>query len=203
MKISLCDSAPRRGFTLLELLVTIAIVASLAALLVPAASNMKEGANQSKCLGNLRQLASAIQLYAAENDNRFPIYPAAAAPDPPVSGAWWHQRVDVYVDSKFSDGNPSKAFICPSDKTPYSNLISYGMNRNLAGKRFAGVSNRLILLVESANISLLGNADITNLKYNHKGGKSIHALLADGSVHAVSSVPGIKNATADPQSWIP
>ncbi|HOK55012.1 MAG TPA: prepilin-type N-terminal cleavage/methylation domain-containing protein, partial [Armatimonadota bacterium] len=56
------------GFTLIELLVVIAIIAILASILFPVYASAKERARQVKCLSNLRQLATAIRLYADDND---------------------------------------------------------------------------------------------------------------------------------------
>jgi len=57
----------RDAFTLVELLVVIVIIALVAALLLPALSRAKASAKQSGCLGNLRQLEAAFQMYASDN----------------------------------------------------------------------------------------------------------------------------------------
>ncbi|MDD3116239.1 MAG: DUF1559 domain-containing protein [Victivallaceae bacterium] len=62
----------RTDFTLLELLITIGIIALLAALLLPALDKAKQSARKASCTGNLRQLGLAINLYADANDYRLP-----------------------------------------------------------------------------------------------------------------------------------
>jgi prepilin-type N-terminal cleavage/methylation domain-containing protein/prepilin-type processing-associated H-X9-DG protein len=62
----------RFAFTLIELLVVIAIIAVLASLLFPTFGRAKENARGTACLGNLRQVGIALQLYVADNRNRLP-----------------------------------------------------------------------------------------------------------------------------------
>jgi prepilin-type N-terminal cleavage/methylation domain-containing protein/prepilin-type processing-associated H-X9-DG protein len=59
-----------RAFTLVELLVVIAVIAILAALLLPALSKAKEKGKLAVCTNNERQLSIAWQLYAGDNDER-------------------------------------------------------------------------------------------------------------------------------------
>lgn len=58
----------RRGFTLIELLVVIAIIAILAAILFPVFARARDAARKTQCVSNLKQLGTAILMYAQDYD---------------------------------------------------------------------------------------------------------------------------------------
>jgi prepilin-type N-terminal cleavage/methylation domain-containing protein len=60
------------GFTLVELLIVIAIIATLAGLLIPAVTMIKGQVNDVKCSNNLRQLATALIAYQSDHQEIFP-----------------------------------------------------------------------------------------------------------------------------------
>src|SRR5438552_2488249 len=62
----------RCGFTFIELMCVISIIAILAAILFPVFAQAREKARQTTCASNLQQLAIAMNLYAQDHNGRFP-----------------------------------------------------------------------------------------------------------------------------------
>jgi prepilin-type N-terminal cleavage/methylation domain-containing protein/prepilin-type processing-associated H-X9-DG protein len=62
----------KTGFTLVELLVVIGIIALLISILLPSLNKARETANRVKCAANLKQIANGLILYSNENHGQFP-----------------------------------------------------------------------------------------------------------------------------------
>ena len=66
-------SAPRRAFTLIEILVVIAIIGILSALLFPVLSTARENGRKTACLSNLHQLGLAFMQYTQDSREKYPL----------------------------------------------------------------------------------------------------------------------------------
>lgn len=80
------------AFTLVELLVTLAVVSVLATLLLPAMARSKGRAKEAVCIGNLKQINVGFHLYLADNEGRFP------------AGFRWPGRWQVWNSKEFYGG---------------------------------------------------------------------------------------------------
>jgi len=118
-------SEVRGGFTLVELLVVLAVIALLAALLLPALSKAKESARATQCLNQMRQLAIAVRLYVDENGDTFPRSEHSAFANGELP---WERSVAPLLGSSTTAWTNllTGLYHCPSDKrtTPWS----YGLN---------------------------------------------------------------------------
>lgn len=61
-----------RGFTLVEMLVTIVVIGVLATMAIPATDRILHRSRAAHCMGNLRNLGTALQLYLADHNNTMP-----------------------------------------------------------------------------------------------------------------------------------
>jgi prepilin-type N-terminal cleavage/methylation domain-containing protein/prepilin-type processing-associated H-X9-DG protein len=114
----------RGGFTLVELLVVIGIIAILMSMLMPALSRAKQKAHRISCLNNVRQIGLAATLYAGDFDGEYPRRLH-------LTNAWMFTMKSYYGNnSKTNNANSkefnSKILKCPADR--WLEWRSYLMN---------------------------------------------------------------------------
>lgn len=97
------------GFTLVELLVVLAVMAMLAALFLPVLAQARERARQSTCLSNLRQIGQAHLLYLQDWDERFPDWVTSGPPRSQPFGPYrfWTEYLQPYLRSQALFRDPS------------------------------------------------------------------------------------------------
>lgn len=145
------------SFTLIELLIVVAIIAILASLLLPALKNAKDQAKSSACINNLRQMATAFILYRGDNDEWIPplgMYDPTLNPNVQRINEWPY-RLNTYMKistNVLETHQPKNQFVCPGG--PSSDLYQgtkrfwigygwgvrgyYGMNNVLGNNMFGG-----------------------------------------------------------------
>lgn len=132
------------AFTLVELLVTIAIIALLAALLLPVLASGKSKAHQTECAGNLRQWGLAYRMYADDNEDFLPRRGQGVQVLAQInrSDDWFNALPPYFGLSPFEDmvtndvtpaAHSKSVFVCPVAEDPGATyFLPYGMNMNLS-----------------------------------------------------------------------
>ena len=101
------------GFTLTELLVSLAMVSVLAALIVPIAVKARANSRLAQCRANLQQVNRAVLLYAEDHNHTLPLLD----PSPPPGGRWhYKEQVKSFAGLTGPSSPQDKVFACPNDR---------------------------------------------------------------------------------------
>ena len=145
----------RQGFSLIEILVVIAIIAILAGMIFPVFSAARSKARSTRCLANLKQLGMSVEMYSADWDELYPF-----AKD--VADHWVPEQWDAYPNWKawlpympfLSDSldpyvRSRELWHCPSD-TGYDELEEMGVPLNARPTAFQKLGNSYFYRTEVA-----------------------------------------------------
>lgn len=134
----------RRGFTVVELLVVLAVIVILISLLLPAVNKAREQARRTWCMSNIRQLTAAYLGYCADNDQQLPGNTrygdwvlVGTGPDAILGG-----KLYPYLKS-------DRVYRCPQDD---ARLRSYSINDYLNGE-WPALSSHAVRLSDVRNAS--------------------------------------------------
>ncbi len=208
------------AFTIVELLVTIAIIALLLALLLPALNKARRSAQRTACLSNLQHIGSALFLYASDGRGSFPtIGDAAAAPwmsfglhPPTIVYDDWSMIGQLYGAKYIRDG---RVFYCPNAPDDNQDPLTYE-NRWLVppdewGWSLSSYCYRIFAegtppearafhsgTKNASSLSILSDMQLRLPDFqNHRGGSNV--WYADGHAKWVAHADGLWNYS---QWWV-
>lgn len=167
------------AFSLVELLVALAIIAVLAAVLTPAAGSLIERGRAARCAGNLRQIGVAVQQYISENDYRFPPIETV----PPSLGNEGRSALETLSPY----GITAATLTCPSDAAGPGNIALYGASYHFSPVLQDELASNVRIYGRRGifQVSKIGNLTVcTDYQPVHPGSGrlGLNVLKADGRV---------------------
>jgi prepilin-type N-terminal cleavage/methylation domain-containing protein/prepilin-type processing-associated H-X9-DG protein len=149
------------GFTLIEILVVIAIIAILAAILFPVFARARENARRSSCQSNLKQLGLAFLQYTQDYDEKYPQWCVALTGYTESRIGGWANVLQPYLKS-------TQVLQCPSEPTgPADYTAVYGFSDYWYNSNLSGISEAAIGQVALTVLS--GDGMSASAAYNFSG----------------------------------
>jgi prepilin-type N-terminal cleavage/methylation domain-containing protein/prepilin-type processing-associated H-X9-DG protein len=173
------------AFSLIELLVVMAVIAILAAILLPVLSRAKESGRSTACVSNLHQIGLALQMYVDENKNTLPVMRDAPMDTNAVST---NTMPSPNIVLKTELGN-TNVLRCPSDFAGIFQLTgsSYGWNSLLNGEN----ANHLVVMGLDFNPHYIPVFfDKENFHALRGPNKAVNYLYADGHIKDLLTIEG-------------
>jgi prepilin-type N-terminal cleavage/methylation domain-containing protein/prepilin-type processing-associated H-X9-DG protein len=150
-----------RGFTLVETLTVLAIIALLAFVAVPAFQGFLQKSRKANCAGNLRTLYSAAMSWSADNNHHILIGHDSQGIFGPVNRGWV-RTLKPYLNQP---DTPSVTEVFTSPGNPVRNVLGYGMNHELLARRPGSASRpnprttyRIHQISQPSKLMIIGNS---------------------------------------------
>lgn len=185
------------AFTLVELLVVVAIIALLAALLLPALNRAKQTTYNIRCVNNVRTLHVALMLYVDDTSGFFPVAnPAGGTPSYDYGG--WIQQLAPYVHVATNNIPTTSAFYCPIKATGVwaspNAKWTYAMNHDLR-ENCAAADPCYGLGTNPSNISQFNNPSATlAITENGAYGDALHCYFLEYGLYGYPGDPSLASA---------
>jgi prepilin-type processing-associated H-X9-DG protein/prepilin-type N-terminal cleavage/methylation domain-containing protein len=204
---------PDGGFTLLEMLVMLAIVAVLSSLLVAGLGQARTSAQSAQCQANLRKIGAAAAAFYADTGRPHPVLAGTLNPY-------------MGLDYKYGkvDNPPNPSWWCPEDSRVRgwrsrafgSERVSYGVNQEVTGsnpnKNAFGKTAPVKISEPSKTVHYLdatryycGNKPADQrAEFRHQGGTALNVLFHDGHVERFqAATPEARDALYEDLKWEP
>ncbi len=163
-------SATSRAFTLMECLISIAIIAVLVALIMPAASRAIKSARQTSDLGNLRQISSAAMRLTQEHRNQLLVGVDQRNAFGQGVSTPWYTLLRPYLGFEKSGTEEVSVYVSPGDPSHGDALTTYALPARGFKRRSYGVNGRTFNLSnypikrmairEPSRFLLMGNLEL-------------------------------------------
>lgn len=121
----------RKGYTVVEILVAIAVISILAAFVFPVLGRARERAKAAPCQSNLRQLGAALHQYVQDWDDSLPHSYMLAG------GGYKREALRSWMDGLFPYLNAKEVFLCPTNPAGW-NAEEYWVTKKLNGTGVPG-----------------------------------------------------------------
>lgn len=200
-----------RAFSLVELLVVIAMVGVLAALLFIALKSPTSSAKRAVCMNNLRQINLGLRMYSDDSADKAPRTPGNAT-SPGLNWSGYKNLMKSYVGTGAASSSSDKLFACPADTFHYNvadkfeyvpkgmheeapDYMSYGFNGGNArtNSNAPGIAGRTLSSIKNPVRTVLVAEEPAFIPYSWHEPKSAAANGApmfDGAKDMVSFVDG-------------
>jgi prepilin-type N-terminal cleavage/methylation domain-containing protein/prepilin-type processing-associated H-X9-DG protein len=189
-------STGESGFTLMELLVVVAVISLIIAILLPVVRKARQISKRAVCSSNLRQLATAWHIYLNDNDGKFyqggnahivyggwkgtygltlPSLPPAPPPDPNTNRPLnKYLGLDVLPQTE----SEAKIFYCPADDMGTGEPV-YGLLGTSYHTNILLIGDYAVAELPSGNLNNAINAELSNLRIDRVAVPSLLLLIGD------------------------